>query len=61
VSNGIENIFTKKIHTETLCVKKVDGGEVCLNGDELEIIMNGGIISSNTSKYYRIKSRAKFK
>jgi hypothetical protein len=49
VSNGIENIFTKKIHTETLCVKKVDGGEVCLNGDELEIIMNGGIISSNTS------------
>jgi hypothetical protein len=34
--NGIGEFFSKKIHTDTLCVKKSDGTEICLNGDQLE-------------------------
>jgi hypothetical protein len=31
-----DEIFTKKIHTEQLCVKKSDGSEVCVNGDQVQ-------------------------
>ena len=34
-----DEIFTKKIHTEKLCVKKTDGNEVCVNGDELDSLI----------------------
>jgi cell division septation protein DedD len=36
-----DEIFTKKIHTETLCVKKSDGTELCVNGDQLQNAING--------------------
>jgi hypothetical protein len=36
-----DEIFTKKIHTEQLCVKKSDGGEVCVNGDQLQTMIDG--------------------
>jgi Chaperone of endosialidase len=32
----IDEIYTKKIHTELLCVKKSDGTEFCANGDQLQ-------------------------
>ena len=34
-------LFAKKIHTEQLCVKKSDGTEYCIDGDQLESISNG--------------------
>lgn len=39
--NGIVDFFAKKIHTEQICLKKSDGNEYCVNGDDLEAIMNG--------------------
>jgi hypothetical protein len=31
-----DEIFVRRVHTEELCVRKSDGNEVCMNGDELE-------------------------
>lgn len=38
-ANGIGDLFAKKIHTEKICLKKLDGGEYCVNGDDLEAII----------------------
>jgi len=35
-----DEIFTKKIHTEQLCVKKSDGSEVCVSGDQVQNILD---------------------
>jgi hypothetical protein len=40
-TNGIEDLFTKKVHSEQICLKKSDGSEYCVNGDQLESVMNG--------------------
>lgn len=40
-ANGIGDFFAKRIHTETICLKKFDGKEYCVNGDDLEAIMSG--------------------
>lgn len=40
-ANGITDFFAKKIHTEQICLKKSDGSEYCVNGDELEAVMSG--------------------
>jgi hypothetical protein len=46
-ANGIEKIFTKEISTENLCVKKSDGTEVCITGDQLDqILINAGTSGS---------------
>lgn len=45
VGNGIDNLFVKKIHTEEFCVKKSDGAEVCVTGDQLDHLLNGVIIT----------------
>jgi len=34
-----DEVFTKKIHTEQLCVKKSDGNEVCINGDQIDALL----------------------
>lgn len=44
-TNGIEEFFTKKIHTEQLCVKKADGSEICVTGDDLEYALSSQGIS----------------
>ncbi len=36
--NGIQKFFAKEVHTEKLCVKKSDGTEICLTGDEVSAI-----------------------
>ncbi len=42
-TNGITKFFAGEVHTDKLCVKKSDGTDVCLTGDQLsEIISNGG-------------------
>jgi len=42
-ANGIQKFFAKEVHTETLCVKKSDGSEICLTGDQLSaMLMNSG-------------------
>ncbi len=39
-----DEVFTKKIHTEQLCVKKSDGSEVCVTGDQVDsLLQNTGI------------------
>ena len=43
-ANGIGKLFAREVHTDTLCVKKSDGTEICLTGDQLAAIAsnNGG-------------------
>jgi hypothetical protein len=46
--NGyFENVFAKKVHSEQICLKKSDGSEYCVNGDQLESIMGsaGTVVS----------------
>ena len=40
-TNGIQEFFAKEIHTDMICVKKSDGTEHCLDGDQLELITGG--------------------
>jgi hypothetical protein len=35
-----DEIFSKKIHTEQICMKKSDGMEVCIDGDQLQNIIS---------------------
>jgi hypothetical protein len=39
-----DTLFAKKIYTNTLCVKKSDGTDVCLTGDQVESMMNASQI-----------------
>jgi hypothetical protein len=39
-TNGIGSFFSKEVHTDTLCVKKSDGSELCLTGDQLQSALN---------------------
>lgn len=39
--NGIQRFFAKEIYTEQICVAKSDGTDFCINGDQLESVMNG--------------------
>lgn len=41
ISNGLESLFVKKVYTEELCVKKSDGSDICVTGDQLDQIING--------------------
>jgi hypothetical protein len=53
-TNGITNFFAKKVYTEEVCLKKSDGTDLCVTGDQLQSVMtNQGvqttiIQSSNT-------------
>jgi len=49
IGNQIEKIFTKEIHTETLCVKKSDGTEICITGDELDQVLINRNTNTNTN------------
>jgi hypothetical protein len=40
VRGYFDELFTKKIHTELLCVKKSNGTEFCATGDQLEAAVN---------------------
>ena len=46
-TNGITKFFAKEVHTDMLCVKKSDGNEVCITGDQLAALLTGGGGSSS--------------
>lgn len=48
-ANGIESFFAKKVNTEELCVKTSTGSSVCINGDQLQQIINNSSTSSQQS------------
>lgn len=39
-----DEIFTKKIHSEQICINKANGEEVCVGGDQLEALLNNANI-----------------
>lgn len=41
-----EEIFTEKIHAEQLCIKKSDDNEVCINGDQIDLLLQKAHIES---------------
>ncbi|KKW14783.1 MAG: hypothetical protein UY54_C0011G0008 [Parcubacteria group bacterium GW2011_GWA2_50_10b] len=49
VGNGIGKLFAKEIYTDKLCVKKSDGTDICVTGDELAAALSSGSSSSETS------------
>lgn len=46
-----DEIFANKIHTEQVCLKKTDGSEVCVNGDQIQNLIGD---SSATTKIPQI-------
>jgi hypothetical protein len=44
--NGIAQVFAKEVYTNKLCVKKSDGSDVCITGDELALLLAGERASS---------------
>jgi len=48
-TNGIGKLFAQEVHTNTLCVKKTDGAEVCITGDELAAILAGTSTAAQSS------------
>jgi hypothetical protein len=40
--NGIAQVFAKEVYTDKLCVKKSDGDNVCVTGDELAQLLAAG-------------------
>jgi hypothetical protein len=51
-ANGITKFFAKEVHTEMLCVKRSDGFEICITGDQLSALLSnaalsGGIVTTS--------------
>jgi hypothetical protein len=44
-----EELFAKKIHTDEICVKKSDGTEFCLTGDQLQSMLTASVGSTGGS------------
>jgi hypothetical protein len=38
-----DELFARKIHTEDICLKKSDGNEVCVNGDQLDSLLQNAV------------------
>jgi len=44
-------VTTKKVQTEELCVKKSDGSNICLTGDQLQAMVNNqGLVTPPPSE-----------
>jgi hypothetical protein len=39
-ANGVTSLFAKKVYTEMLCVKKSDGSDICVTGDQLAALFS---------------------
>ena len=48
----VDGVKTKDIETENLCIKKSDGTPVCVNGDQLYLLL--GNTSGSTSEVLKI-------
>lgn len=44
----IDTIQTKDVHMERLCIKKSNGTEICLNGDQVESLMGNPPVVTTT-------------
>ena len=44
-----DEIFVRKIHGESICVKKTDGSEICIDGDGLQDMLNDSTSSGSSS------------
>jgi hypothetical protein len=44
----IDTIQTKDVHMERLCIKKSNGTEICLNGDQVESLMGNTPVITTT-------------
>ncbi len=40
-ANGVGQFFAREVHTDSLCVKKSDGTDVCVTGDQLAALLAG--------------------
>jgi hypothetical protein len=40
-----EEVFARKVHTEQICVKKSDGSEACVNGDQLDSLVHNADVA----------------
>ena len=47
-SNGIENFFAKKVHTQELCVADDSGAETCITKAQLDALLSGVAGAGNT-------------
>ena len=47
-TNGITKFFAKEVHTDTLCVKKSDGQDICITGDQLSALLSGSYSTPGT-------------
>ena len=45
-ANGVGKFFAREVHTDTLCIKKSDGTDVCVTGDQLANLLSGQSIVS---------------
>ena len=46
-ANGITSLFAKEVYTEMLCVKKSDGLDVCVTGDQLSALLSVASLSAS--------------
>lgn len=40
VTGYFDTVFAREVYADTVCVKKSDGTSVCLNGDQVENVLN---------------------
>jgi hypothetical protein len=50
-TNGVTKLFAKEVHTEELCVKKSDGSDVCVTGDQLAALLSSGSSGSGGAQH----------
>jgi hypothetical protein len=43
MANNIGDFFARVVHTDTLCVKRADGTERCITGDDLDQVIDAGV------------------
>jgi hypothetical protein len=44
-----DEVFARKVHTQQVCVKKSDGNEICVNGDQLNSLMQTAVAPAVTA------------
>ena len=51
-----DEVFAKKVHTDQVCVKKSDGSEICVNGDQLDTMVRKANLTPNIQKSTKTSS-----
>jgi|GEM_PF-1092354 len=53
VENGIKSVFFGEVHTDQICVKRADGTERCVTGDELDTVLGSETESMENNSDYK--------